>query len=117
MDKSSNTSTIETRHADLGARDQIPMILWAINTEGILTVSDGNGLKLLGVKAGELVGKAIVDLYPEFETSIEKCLGGKAIRSTVTIKGVVLDTGFAPVRGKGGKVTGAFGSSIVITHE
>ena len=42
-----------------------PLILFALDHEGIFTLSEGKGLDLIGQKPGELVGRSIFDNMPD----------------------------------------------------
>ncbi|HSS99448.1 MAG TPA: PAS domain S-box protein, partial [Terriglobales bacterium] len=42
-----------------------PVILFALDQNGVFTFSEGNALSGLGLKPGEAVGRSVVDLFPE----------------------------------------------------
>lgn len=41
----------------------MPVILFALDTEGIFTYSDGPALELIGLKPGEVVGESVFEIY------------------------------------------------------
>lgn len=59
-----------------------PVILFALDGSGIVTLSEGKGLETFGVKGGELVGQSIFDLYhdsPGLHSSARRALDGEAV--------------------------------------
>src|SRR5205814_5598918 len=59
-------STRRQRETDLRLRlvvDNVPIILWAVDAAGVITLSEGKGLAKLGIRPGESVGQSIFDLY------------------------------------------------------
>jgi PAS domain S-box-containing protein len=76
-----------------------PVILWAMDPDGFITLSAGRGLDRLGIKDGDHVGLNVVDLYPDYagaRESYERALAGETFRAEFTVAGVVLETWFQP---------------------
>jgi len=40
-----------------------PVIIWAYDVEGVITLSDGKGLEAMGVAPGELVGQSVLGVF------------------------------------------------------
>ncbi len=94
------------------AVDHAPVALFSIDPEGIITMSEGAGLKALGVRSGDLVGQSIWNLYRDHPTIpgyIRKGLAGEALYYTVQVGEAVFDSWLTPIRGEDGVVTGVLG--------
>ena len=62
--------------------NNLPVILWVINCEGIFTLSRGKGLNILNLRPDELVGKNIFTTYqafPEFLSAVTAALAGQEL--------------------------------------
>ncbi len=102
----------------------VPVILWAIDPEGILTVSEGKGLKALGLKSGEAVGLSIFDVFrdvPAVLDGVRNALAGKSSGSdsapiTVEVKGLMLEMRSTPIRGDNGEILGVIGVAMDVTE-
>jgi PAS domain S-box-containing protein len=109
----------ETDRATMEARlrlavDHAPIAIFTINREGIITLSEGAGLKPLGVRSGELVGQSVFDLYRDHPTIpgyIRRGLAGDSFWYTVEVGPAVYDTWLTPLRDTEGHVVGAVGVS------
>lgn len=97
------------------AVDHAPIVIWAIDTSGTITLSEGAGLSAMGVRSGDLVGQSVFDLYKDHPTIpgyIRRGLAGESLLYTVQIDGgVVYDTWLAPLRDASGVMTGVLGLS------
>lgn len=100
--------------------DNAPIILFSINTKGIITLSEGKGLEALELKPGQVVGVNVYKLYehePQVIKNIDRALKGE--RFTVQTKlqtGVVFETNFFPIRDANNKVQGLVGVALDITE-
>src|SRR5579871_5668121 len=47
-----------------------PIVLFAVDAEGLFTLSEGQGLEVLGIQPGEHVGQSYFDLYRELPDSV-----------------------------------------------
>jgi PAS domain S-box-containing protein len=66
----------QSRYLDL-ILQSTPIILYAIDREGIFTYSKGSGLKPLGLKDGQVIGESVYDVYKGNDNildNINKCL-------------------------------------------
>ena len=57
-----------------------PLIMFALDQEGVFTLSEGKALEALGGKAGELVGKSMFEVYhdvPPALDNIARALAGE----------------------------------------
>ena len=96
-----------------------PIILYALNSEGTITLLEGKGLEALGQKSGQFVGQSAFELYrdyPELVENIRCGLSGKQAVCITQVDNVVYDNRATPVRDKNGQVTGVIGVATDITQ-
>jgi len=72
--------------------DNIPVVIFRINKDGIFTRSVGLGLKVFGVKDNESVGKNIFELYPVAGTRMRRALAGESLKfiTNMEIRGKII---------------------------
>ncbi len=95
-----------------------PTILYAVNSEGVFTLSEGKGLESLGLKPGELVGKSIFEIYQDNPTIIEytkRVLAGEEKTWLAEIAGKWFENRSAPLRDEERKIFGLMGIATEIT--
>lgn len=98
--------------------DNAPVVLFAIDADGILTLSEGQGLAVIGVASKELVGESIFDIYSdnvEIITAVRGALAGERATVDIRIDAVVYSVTFSPTRGHDGLVTGVIGVAVDVT--
>ncbi len=96
-----------------------PIILYALNSEGMITLLEGTGLEALGRKSGQSVGQSAFEIYrnyPELVENIRCGLSGKQAACITQIDDVVYDNRATPIRDKNGQVTGVIGVATDITQ-
>ena len=90
-----------------------PVILWSMDATGVITRSEGKGLASLGLKAGQLVGKSVFDLYSHLPGAVEtnrRALAGEEIHTLSQLGKRWLENRYAPVFDSKGVVTGVMES-------
>jgi two-component system, NtrC family, sensor kinase len=97
-----------------------PLILFAIDAQGIFTLLEGKGLEAVGLKPGELVGASIYDWYPDKAQFIEyfnRVLAGEELETTiVNFAGIVFDNRYSIIRNEKGEITSITGVALDITE-
>lgn len=96
-----------------------PIILFALNQEGIFTLSEGKGLGKISHEHGELVGASVFDLYDDpkaIREDLERCLKGETFKATRTIDGVSFETWYSPLSGSNGTVERVIGVATDVTE-
>ena len=111
----------ELRRSDERLRTVVgnaPLILWAIDAEGRITLSEGRGLEARGSEPGESVGQSAYDLYADHPAVIEdiRCaLDGEARTGVEDFGPVVLETHMTPLK-DGDSTVGVLGVSMDVTE-
>jgi diguanylate cyclase (GGDEF)-like protein/PAS domain S-box-containing protein len=112
----------ELRRSDERLRTVVgnaPLILWALDAEARITLSEGRGLAARGILPGETVGQSAYDLYagqPEVCEDIRCALEGQERTGVADFGSVVLETHMTPLRDPDGAVAGVLGVSIDVTE-
>lgn len=96
-----------------------PVVLYAMDREGVFTLSEGKGLEALGLRPGEVVGRSVFDVYrdaPEVLASVRRALSGEAFSSVVTVGDLTWDSHYTPLRDPSGASSGVIGVATNITE-
>ena len=96
-----------------------PIVLFALDREGVFTLSEGKGLESLGLSPGEAVGRSAYDLYrdyPTIEASIRRALSGETVTDTIELGALAYEAYFVPLRGAEGAIQGVIGVATDITE-
>lgn len=95
-----------------------PIVLFAMDKRGVITLSEGRGVEALGLRRQENVGKSVFDVYREhawLTDSVRRALGGEAVSTVGELHGTWIEARCTPLRARGGKITGAIGIAADIT--
>ncbi len=95
-----------------------PVILFALDRDGVFTLAEGRGLAGLGGRPGQVVGESIFDLYrdhPRLLDNIHRALAGEEFAATVEVGELVFETSYVPLRDERGAVTGVTGLATDVT--
>jgi rsbT co-antagonist protein RsbR len=100
----------------------VPLLMFALDHEGVYTFSDGKALELVGMKPGQLVGASVFEAfadYPEFLAAVRTALAGTPanVRTDDLERMVGLDHWIAPLRDAEGRPNGVFCVSIDMTRQ
>jgi PAS domain S-box-containing protein len=93
--------------------------MWALNSEGHITLAEGLLLEQLGLTPGELVGRSQSDVYshsPEFCDMARSALRGEACNATQKLGRFILDVWYSPLRDRHGRLAGAIGVALDVTE-
>lgn len=97
-----------------------PLILWAVDAQGSFTLSEGRGLAGLGLRAGQVLGQSVFELYrdvPEVVMSIQRALRGTESRVRTRVGDREYDSWCAPTRDVDGRIVGVHGVATDITEQ
>jgi two-component system, NtrC family, sensor kinase len=95
-----------------------PLILFALDSQGNFTFSDGEGLRALGLNSKDIIGKSAWEIFgehPDILQLIEEALAGKIATGLFNFLGIFFESRFTPVRDDLGKIIGTIGVAIDIT--
>lgn len=96
-----------------------PIIIWSTDKDGIFTLSEGEGLKLLDLKPGEIVGQSLFELYkdsPDIIAAAHKVLTGESLSAQLTVGSRSYQVYYNPTLDEKGCVTGMIGVATDITE-
>lgn len=96
-----------------------PVILNAIDRDGVVTLSDGKGLSAVGLHPGEIVGQSIFERfrsYPEIAHHVRRVLAGEELNAIVQIQDQVHEVHYSPILGADGRVEGAISFALDVTE-
>ncbi|GAB5534101.1 MAG: hypothetical protein Rubg2KO_03500 [Rubricoccaceae bacterium] len=97
---------------------QAPMILYAFDADGTVTLSMGGGLAGLGLVEGQTVGMNLRDFSPPgslADISTQKALSGTASSWTSEYQGRMYETTAEPIFGDDGAVVGGIAVSMDVS--
>ena len=95
-----------------------PVILFALDRSGVVTLSEGKGLDTFGVKPGELVGRSIFELYRDsthLHANARRALAGESVTFVTEAKKQFFEIHLIPLINKRGQVISITGVTYNIT--
>lgn len=96
-----------------------PVVLFALDREGVFTLSEGQGLGALGIRPGEVVGRSVFEVYrdmPEIHRHVRRTLGGEEVVAVAEVGDLAFDVVYGPVRDEDGEVVGVIGVAADVTR-
>jgi PAS domain S-box-containing protein len=109
-----------TEHRLRTVINNTPLILFALDHEGIFTLSEGKGLDLMGLKPGEVVGRSIFEVYnnfPEMLGSVRQVLvQGEPHTRMIDMGSLTFEVWYEPLRDALGQMVGVVGVALDITE-
>ncbi|MEW6194584.1 MAG: PAS domain S-box protein [Bacteroidota bacterium] len=99
--------------------DNVPVIFFSLDKDGIFTLSEGKGLEKLGLKPGEVIGQSVFELYRDnFQVleNINKTLSGEICSFIAEANELAFDTRYFPLKDKMDNTIGLFGAAVDITE-
>jgi len=96
-----------------------PIVLFAFDREGVITLAEGRGLSRLGQESAEVTGVSVYDLYrdyPEALDHVRRALGGEEFSAVIEVRGLAFETSFSPLRGPDGENLGVIGVATDVTE-
>ena len=96
-----------------------PVVMFAVDPAGVVTLAEGRGLTALGVTPEQIVGRRAYDFFPEqplLQEGIQRALTGEAFSATGQVAGLWFDGRLTPLPGPDNRVVGAIGVAMDITE-
>ncbi|HOT93298.1 MAG TPA: response regulator [Anaerolineae bacterium] len=119
-----NIRLFEQMQATLEARLQmlianLPVILFAVDSDGICTLLEGKGLAALSLDAGAAPGKPLGDVFPgapELTAYMQQALQGERLSVTLHLNDRAFEAWYEPLRDADGVIRGVTGVCIDVTE-
>jgi diguanylate cyclase (GGDEF)-like protein/PAS domain S-box-containing protein len=96
-----------------------PVVLFAVDRNGMYTLAEGQGLAALGVRDGQMVGRSARSVHaehPELLASIERALAGEASSGHVSLLGRTFAAHYAPLFAPDGTPSGMIGVATDVSE-
>src|SRR5437868_6599731 len=96
-----------------------PVILFALDATGVITLAQGRGLAALGHAPDAVMGRSFCDVYddvPELVRQGHRALAGEEHTALSAVRDVVLETRWTPVHDDQGQVAGVIAVATDITE-
>ena len=97
-----------------------PLVLYAIDEDGMITESRGKGLDAIGLEHRELVGQSTYDVYAEIPPILEmadRSLAGESVSDIVDFGNVWMELTQEPVLDEQGEVEQVIGVAVDVTEQ
>ena len=95
------------------------IVLFAIDRDGVFIISEGHGLKSLGLVPGQVVGRSVMEVYadvPEILSDIERALKGEEFVSESTVGDIIFEVNYSPLYNEDGQLAGTMGVAVNVTE-
>lgn len=99
--------------------NNVPVVLFQINSMGIFTLSEGKGLEKIGLKPGQVVGMSAYDVYkdfPDIVDQIKRAINGELVHALIDVNSIIFEVSYTPVKSPDGKIASILGMAIDITE-
>ncbi len=100
--------------------NNIEVLAWAIDRDGVVLLSEGKGLGTLGYSPGQMVGHNLFEAYsadPGACDQFRRALAGESFATHSQQDGLELETRYAPMRDERGEQTGVVGLTLDVTAQ
>ncbi|WP_299468999.1 PAS domain-containing protein, partial [uncultured Gimesia sp.] len=97
-----------------------PLIIWAVDRNGIVTLSEGGGLKKLGYEPGVWVGRSIFQEFAadqELISLFKRTLNGEASHLERNFGSLVLDVEYTPLYNEQNEIDGFISVATDVTEK
>jgi len=96
----------------------LPVSLFAVDSEGVFTLSEGKGLEALDLGPDSVVGRSIFETcqdLPEIVENVRRALAGQTLNALLEVDGSTFETWYSPVR-ENGELSGVLGVAVDVTE-
>ena len=97
-----------------------PVILWALDCQGVFTLSEGHVLRRLGIEPGQVVGQSVFEVYADNAEVLAVCrraLEGETCQEIMSAGGRTFAVYVGPKWDERGEQIGVVGISYDITEQ
>jgi len=95
-------------------------IIFMIDKDGRILLSQGKGLSVLGLTPDEIIGESVFELYkdyPDILATMKKALNGESVKTEVNLDGIHFRSWYSPHKNQSGEIIGLLGMSVNITDQ
>lgn len=95
------------------------LVIFSLDKNGVVTLAEGEGLKALGLKPGEVVGQSAFEMYrknPRLIASIRRALAGEAFTQAVDVGDMTFEIRYTPLTDNANNVISVTGIATDITE-
>jgi PAS domain S-box-containing protein len=120
------TSTLRTQRALRESEERLrslvtnaPVIMFAIDSQGVFTAAEGKAVSLVGPSPEEHIGRSVFDMYRDLPGVIDaarRALAGEAFTTIVELQTLTFEAHVTPVWDGDGKIKGAVAVATDITE-
>ncbi len=122
---------LETRTAELEAANEAlrssearlntvienaPVILFAVDRNGLVTLSKGSGLALVDREPGSFDGQSVFQGNSPLAANVRRALKGESFKTEVTLGRNVFETHYSPVKDENGRTDSVIGVAMDVTE-
>ena len=98
-----------------------PVVLFALNKEGIFTLSEGLALQKLGLQPGEVVGRSVFEMYrdyPRILDNVRRALRGDEFSTIDELPrlGLIFEIHWVPLQDEQGSLAGTIGVAVDVSE-
>ncbi len=98
-----------------------PVVFFALDANGIFTLSEGRALQKLGLQPGQVVGQSVFHLYGSYSEIIQhvrRALSGEEFSAVDELPelGLCFEIHWAPIRAEDGSLAGTIGVAVDISE-
>ncbi len=96
-----------------------PVVLFAVDRDGIFRLSEGSALTNLGLAPGQVVGLSAFEFYrdqPEIVAALRRALAGEDFTTLVEVGDLAFETRYTPRRDGEGRVVGVVGVATDVSE-
>ncbi|MDZ7805183.1 PAS domain S-box protein [Thiohalophilus sp.] len=97
-----------------------PVVLFAMDAQGVFTLLEGQALSALGLKPGEVVGQSAFNLYqdnPDIIGDLQRTLGGEVFQVERRVGALYFEIHYSPTYNEQGGLNGSIGVAVNITEQ
>ena len=98
-----------------------PIVLFALDKNGVFTLSEGKALQKLGLQPEEAIGRSAFEMYagyPDIIASVRRALRGAqfSVAAELPDLGLCFETHWAPIHDPDGTVVGTIGVAVDVSE-
>lgn len=100
--------------------DHLPLVLFAVDARGVVTLAEGRGLDILGVDRSQLPGRNIVEaplLSADMPGHLRRALAGEAHEARVRVSDRTFHTWLVPTREAATEAPSVLGVAVDVTDQ